>query len=134
MRRFIQIIVVVCALVLVTGCAHVRKDRQAKQLEAATSSYRQALRWGYVDAALSYLHPDVATPDALEHLARIRITSYDEVRPAMWINETTATQVARIEYVILDQQRVDSLLDQQEWRFDPEQGGWLLHSPLPRFE
>jgi uncharacterized protein YceK len=117
---------------LLSGCGKVREEGKSNALEAATTAYGSAIRWGYYETALGYLHPDkrAEMPAGLED---IRVTSYDVVQPPLRQDEESATQVVRIEYLHEDVQRVKNLTDRQTWRYDPEAKGWWLHSGLPAF-
>lgn len=120
------------AALLIPGCGKVREEGKSNALEAATTAYGSAIRWGYYETALGYLHPDkrVELPAGIES---IRVTSYDVVQPPLRQDEDGATQVVRIEYLHEDVQRVKSLTDRQTWRYDPEAKGWWLYSGLPAF-
>ena len=95
--------------------------RTARQdaLEAATDAYAAALRWGYYETAVGYLHPEkrkvVEVPKAL---ANIRVTRYDVVQPPVPVGETERVQVVQIDYLHQDVQSVRSLTDRQTWRYD----------------
>ena len=62
------------------------------------------------------------------------MTAYDVVRPPVMLDATTASQTARIQYVLEDRQRVRNLLDRQRWVYDPEVKAWWLDTPIPSFE
>lgn len=69
-----------------------------------------------------------------KYLENIRVTSYDVVQPPVRSDESTATQIAQIEYLHEDVQRVRKLSDRQEWRYDPATETWWLHSGVPAFK
>jgi len=121
--------------VLSVGCAMVEKDRRALGLEAATTGYQSALRWGYYETAFGFLHPDqrkdVERPEALDGL---RITGYDVVQPPVMQDDDTASQIVVIDYLFEDAQVVRRLTDRQVWRWDDQLKSWWLDSGLPRFE
>jgi hypothetical protein len=114
------------------GCGTVKRDKQNNALEAATSGYRKALRWGYYEVAYGYLHPSSRTP-VPPHMKNISVTGYEVVQPPVRTGEDTATQVAHIEYIQDDVQRMRSISDRQQWRWDPDAGTWWLHSGIPDF-
>ena len=120
------------AAVLVAGCSTVDREKKTQALEAASTAYGKALRWGYYETAYGYLHPDLHTevPEALEN---VRVTSYEVAQPAVLKGETQAEQVVQIEYVLRDEQVVRKVLDRQDWRFDDKTKTWWLHSPVPAF-
>jgi hypothetical protein len=127
-------LVVLIPLLSNVGCASLTDDKIATRLENATSGYRQSIRWGYWDAAVGFLHPDERSDIDPETLGNIRVTSYEVVQPPVIADDVTAVQLVRIEYVLNDRQRLESLADRQQWRYDDEMKAWWLHSGLPRFK
>jgi hypothetical protein len=127
-------LVVLIPLLSNVGCAGLTDDKIATRLENATSGYRQSIRWGYWDAAVGFLHPDERLDIDPETLGNIRVTSYEVVQPPVIADDVTAVQLVRIEYVLNDRQRLESLADRQQWRYDDEMKAWWLHSGLPRFK
>jgi hypothetical protein len=127
-------LVVLIPLLSNVGCASLTDDKIATRLENATSGYRQSIRWGYWDAAVGFLHPDERLDIDPETLGNIRVTSYEVVQPPVIADDVTAVQLVRIEYVLNDRQRLESLADRQQWRYDDKMKAWWLHSGLPRFK
>lgn len=122
------------------GCGQVKEDKQKLLLDSATSGYRQSIRWGYYEAAVGFLHPDVRADIDFDALNNIRVTGYEVVVPAV-IGDggsavqpaVTAVQLVQIEYVLNDRQLLKRLADRQEWRYDDERESWWLQSGLPTF-
>ncbi|UHD14638.1 hypothetical protein [Thiocapsa bogorovii] len=116
------------------GCAAVEKDRRALALQAATTGYQSALRWGYYETALGFLHPDQRKSGELpEAFSELRITGYDVTLPPVVQADDSATQVVVIDYLFEDAQVVKQLTDRQVWRWDAATNTWWLESGLPRF-
>jgi hypothetical protein len=116
------------------GCAVVEKDRRAVGLQAATSGYQSALRWGYYDTALGFLHPDQRKTGEIPAIfTEMRVTGYDVTQPPIIQADDSATQVVVIHYLFEDAQVVKELTDRQVWRWDDGIGTWWLHSGLPKF-
>jgi len=122
------------AMLSILGCTSLKEDKVAELLENATSSYRQSIRWGYWDAAIGFLHPDKRMDVDPEALDNIRVTGFEVVQPPVIGDDLTAVQLVRIEYVLNDRQRLESLADRQEWRYEKEMKTWWLHSGLPKFK
>jgi len=115
------------------GCARVAENRKARLLESAVEGYRQALRWGDYDAALGFVSPEARADVDLAPLANVRVVRYDVARPLVMVATDRAEQVVHIGYVRLDRQRLETLTDRQEWRYDAARAAWWLHSALPGF-
>ena len=130
----IALTLAVLVATLAGGCATYREDRKQDALEAATNAYAAALRWGYYETAIGYLHPDKRkVVDVPKELPNIRVTRYDVVQPPIPSGEDIAVQVVQIDYLHQDVQRMKSLSDRQEWRYDPAIKTWWLNSGLPVF-
>lgn len=131
------ILLLLAITLLAQGCARVQKEQKIQGLEAATTAYGNALRWGYYEMAWNYLDPALLarlSPDAL-NLKGVRLTAYEVIQPPIILAEdqTQAEQRVQIEYVRQETQVVRSLSDHQVWRHDEASGGWRLHSPPPHF-
>ena len=122
-------------LLVIAGCGQVQREKKTRGLEAATTAYGNALRWGYPETAWNYLAPAVRGGLSPEQLAlkHIRVTGYEVVQPALLVDEEQeqAEQEVRIDYVRHDTQVVRSLNDHQRWRYEESSGGWRLVSDPP---
>ena len=115
------------------SCRSLKEHSQAAALESTLEGYRAVMRWSYFDSVHGFLDPKARAP--LPHgLDNVRVTAYDVVRPPVMLDATTASQTARIQYVLEDRQRVRILLDRQRWVYDPQAKAWWLDTPLPSFE
>jgi len=96
------------------------------------TAYGNAIRWGYYDTAYGFV-PAAERKSIPQHLDNIRVTSYEVVQPPFMKDEESAEQVARIEYVHKDVQRVRSLANRQLWHYEKTTNRWWLMSGLPDF-
>jgi hypothetical protein len=122
---------------LLAACSTVQSDKRALALQAATTAYESAMRWGYFETAYGYLHPDLrAGKDLPAVLKNLRVTGYEVVQPPVVTDkgQAEATQIVNIDYLYEDRQVVKSITDRQVWRYDPRLGTWWLNSGLPRFQ
>lgn len=115
------------------GCAGMQESKQASALLSTADAYRKALRWGYWDAAVDFLHPAARKGLDLSPLANVRVTGTEVVRATTITPQNTAAQLVRIDYVLENEQRVKQVIDRQDWRWDDSRNGWLLYSGLPAF-
>lgn len=122
------------AVLFVSGCASYREDRKQDALEAATTAYGSALRWGYYETAVGYLHPEKRKlAEVPKALTDIRVTRYDVVQPPIPSGDDRV-QVVQIDYLHENVQALRSLSDRQTWRYDPDSKTWWLYSGLPAFK
>jgi len=121
------------SLVTLGGCGSIEKSKKNTALEAALSTYREAIRWGYFETAYGYIHPE-KRKGAPPNLENIRVTSYEVMQAPLLKDEQNAEQVVRIEYVHRDEQKLRSLSDRQLWRYDEATKSWWLYSGVPRFK
>jgi len=130
-----RMLVVLAAVLCACGCASYREDRRHDALEAATNAYAAALRWGYYETAVGYLHPGKRkVAEIPKTLTNIRVTRYDVVQPPIPTGDDDRVQVVQIDYLHEDVQSVHSLTDRQTWRYEPESKTWWLYSGLPAFK
>lgn len=133
-HRILSLHLCLFMLIALNGCVQVKEERKHRLLESATSGYRQAIRWGYHDAAVQFIDPEARPEDPLTLFENIRVTSYETVRPPIVLDDDKAEQLVRIEYVQRDRQRMESLADRQQWRYDEQTSSWWLTSGLPAFK
>ncbi|MBK1647798.1 hypothetical protein [Rhabdochromatium marinum] len=134
MRRIHPLLLLLCAaVVMLNGCERIKEERKHQLLESATSGYRQALRWGYYDAAIQFIKPEERPEAPSERLKNIRVTGYEVVQPPVMTEADQAVQMVRIEYVLRDRQRLESLAERQHWQYDQEASAWWLTTGLPTF-
>lgn len=121
------------AALMLAGCGAIREEKKTSALEAAVTAYGSAIRWGYYETAFGYVHPDKrkALP---ANIGDIQVTNYDVVQPPVMQDDDSATQIAQIDYVLRDVQRVRSVSDRQLWRYDQKTKTWWLHSGVPTFK
>lgn len=128
----VWLLVALCLATALAGCAKVEKESKSLGLESATNGYRQSIRWGYWEAAVGFLHPEVRVDVDFDALANVRVTSYEVVVPPVMDNDK-AIQVVQLEYVLNDRQTVKKVADRQVWQYDAARESWWLHSGLPAF-
>lgn len=123
------------AVLMLSACGTIEKDRRTLGLQASTAGYQSAMRWGYYETALGYLHPDQRKGRTVPtELKGVRLTGYDVVQPPLMQEDNTATQIVEIEYLHEDRQVVKHVTDRQTWRWDDKLKSWWLQSGLPKLE
>lgn len=127
---------IITAIVLTTpllvGCSELMESKLDTTLETTLSAYHTAMRWGDGATLVNY-HRQGDKQASTEPLAGVRVLSYEVRRPPIFVSELRVMQVVEIQYVVNDTQRVRSILDHQEWHYQPDKNIWQLHSPWPSF-
>jgi hypothetical protein len=135
MHKAYQLTLILClAFIPLHGCKQIKEERKHRLLEDATSKYRQAIRWGYYDAASQLLKHEEGAEKPPINLENIRVTGYEVLRPPVIHEADKAEQLVRIDYVLSDRQRLESLSDRQQWIYDQDTSSWWLASGLPAFK
>lgn len=130
--RHLPFALFLAAFLALSGCGTINKEKKSTAMDAALTTYGEAIRWAYWDTAYGYIHPDKRKA-APEYLDNVRVTNYDVVQPPVMRSDEELEQVARIEYVHKDTQRVRTLSDRQIWSYDEESNAWWLQSGVPQF-
>jgi uncharacterized protein YceK len=111
----VKIALALLVVALLGGCSSLLGNKKESALEATLSEYQSAMRWGYWSTLMGY-RGDKAPP--------VPALNFDNIR-------VTVLQVAEIQYVLSDQQRVHRVFDKQEWRYNEKTGQWRLFSSFP---
>lgn len=120
---------------LLLGCAGTSGSRD-KALTEVLRSYAATVRWGDLTQAAAFIDPALADRHTLsrldqERMAQVRVAYYRDDAGPMMIAEDRAAQVVEIGLVNIHTRVQRSVIDRQEWRWDPEARRWWLVSGLP---
>jgi hypothetical protein len=112
------------------ACAH---DIGTLKMEEQLGAYGAALRWNRYDQALDSLVPSLRADYRLQSFGNVHVTSYNPLYSRESGDRSTLSQKVEIRYLLGNEGAEKSLIDQQTWLFDQEQGQWFLQSGLPNF-
>ncbi len=128
-------ILVLALCALVGGGCVIMNDQRALALQAATSRYESAIRWGYFETAYGFVDPALRKGKDLPALYKdLRLTGYEVVQQPMEADKGKATQIVTIDYLHEDRQSMMTLTDRQVWQYDKDLKNWWLVSGLPAFK
>lgn len=125
----------VLATLLLAACA--TDKPQGDALEQRLDSYESTLRYsGDLTQAVGFLDPEWLKahpiPELeLERLRQVQVTGY-QAGDVQAVDDLHVLQVVRMEVVNIHTQQARSVIDRQEWRYDPEGKMWWLTSGLPK--
>jgi len=129
--RLTRVLAVAGGLLLAAGCA---QDsvllRQAGRLQA----YQSAVRWGHFDQAAAFQDGVSPPRRATDRLRDIRVTDYEITRRREAEDRLSLHQTVAIRYYHLGDGVEKTLIDEQDWRYDPERDDWVVDTALPDFE
>lgn len=128
--RYIFLIVVLS--LGLTACQSLDLRRDARKLEQTLSTYATAVRWQPLASSYAFLDPKIQPETLPDGLGNIRVTGYEVNAAPRQLAEDRVTQSVLIEYVLIDQQAVRSLVDQQLW-VRSDKGVWQRANPIPEF-
>lgn len=117
-----------------TGCA--TDSQKTKSLDFTLLQYEQAIRWSQWDGAvdflaLEYQQNNPITRLDMDRLRLFRVTQYTVRSSIPFDNGIAVRQVVEIRLFNKNRAVEKTLIDQQEWRYQPENERWFLHSGLP---
>ncbi|RLJ22550.1 asparagine synthetase [bacterium endosymbiont of Escarpia laminata] len=121
-------------LLVLSGCQTMDERKQSSALEDTLRRYEGTIRWGNVDNAQGFRAPDAGGDPPARARADLRVTSYEVVQGPTMLDETTAVQIADIQYTFDESPVLRSLVDQQVWKYDETKKHWQLQTPVPRFK
>jgi hypothetical protein len=136
-RRTVLVTLAALAALAPAGCATSKKG-DIKILESTLMAHGSVMRFGKVVDALAFVDPDVRakhppTSFELSRWEQLRVGGYHE-QPYVLTDPLHALQVVEIELINNHTQAVRSIVDRQQWRFDPEQKRWWLMTGLPKLD
>jgi len=102
----------------------------------AFRQYETIVRWSQWDAAADFIAPAYLAEHPItlldmERLRLFRVTAYEVRSMAVFDEGMTARQTVEIKMFNNKQAVERTILDDQEWRYNPESKRWQLHSGLP---
>ncbi|MEJ8567102.1 hypothetical protein [Elongatibacter sediminis] len=131
MKRAPQVMLLLA--VLITACV---PNPVEKSRSEAFKQYETIVRWSQWDAAVDFLSPEYLAEHPItrldmDRLRLFRVTQYT-IRSARVFDEgRAAEQVVEIRLFNTNQAVERTIMDRQEWRYNPDRERWQLHSGLP---
>ena len=123
-------------LFLITGCASLSEEKQGELFETASFSYEQAIFFGKYETAYSFTKdaaPEKQVTD-LGRLKKIKVTSYELIAVKVSKDRNIVNQRVEISYYFLNSMVEKTIVDNQLWKYYPEEKIWYLESGLPDFK
>jgi len=123
-------------LALALGLTACTSNPAEKKLGETFKQYETIVRWSQWDAAADFIsaeyqieHP--ITRLEMDRLRLFKVTSYTVRSTGIFDEGMTARQAVEIKMFNSRQGVERTIIDEQEWRYNPETELWKLHSGLP---
>ena len=121
---------------LVLALAACTSNPSDKKRTEALKQYETIVRWSQWDAAADFIAMDYQlehpiTRLEMDRLRLFRVTAYTVRSTGVYDDGMTMKQVVEIKLFNTKQAVERTIIDNQEWRFNPEIENWKLHSGLP---
>jgi hypothetical protein len=123
-------------LILLLGlsaCQTLDTRSDARKLESTLDSYGTAVRWQPLASLYGYLQPELQPAAPPAGLDNIRVTGYEITGAPRQLAKDRVVQSVTIEYVLVDSQRLRTLVDNQLW-VRTKDGDWERANPIPDFK
>lgn len=107
-----------------------------KSRSEAFKQYETIIRWSQWDAAVNFIAPEYlaehpVTRLDMDRLRLFRVTQYAIRSTNISDDGMSARQTVVIGMFNTNQAVERTIIDEQEWRYNPDAERWLLWSPLP---
>lgn len=98
--------------------------------------YETIVRWSQWDAAVDFIAPEYLVENPIsrldmDRLRMFQVTAYTVRSMGMLDEGLTARQLVEIRLFNKARAVEQTVIDEQEWRYNEERKRWLLHSGLP---
>jgi hypothetical protein len=133
----IKTIYFICfCLFLTTACASLSGVKQEDLFETVSFSYEQAIFFGKYEAAHGFTKVEAPKEHVtdLKRFKMIKVTSYELIALKALEDRNIVTQRVEISYYFLDSLVEKTIVDNQLWKYYPEEKIWYLESGLPDFK
>ena len=123
-------------ILMLSGFAACSSNQVDKSRAEVFKQYETMVRWSQWDAAAEfiaseYLEQHPITRLEMDRLRLFRVTQYTLRFAGIYDDGMTARQVVEISMFNTNQAVERTIVDEQEWRYNPTTKQWRLYSGLP---
>jgi hypothetical protein len=121
---------------LIAGCATFTEKNYQDQFDTTSRAYEKAILLGKYELADSFrkMHASEKQSSNFETLKKIKVTSYELLAVNVSKDKSLVNQKVEIKYYHVNYLIEKTIIDNQLWRYYPEEKVWLLESGLPDFQ
>jgi len=133
MKSFLSITSCALAALLLTSCVTPKRE---KDLQETLQKYEMMIRWSQWDAATDFIAPEYLEEHPLtrldmDRLHLFRVTQYIVRTSGLYDDGNAMQQQVEIHLYNKNRALEQTVMDQQEWKWDAERQRWMLESGLP---
>jgi hypothetical protein len=119
---------------LCSGCAGIAGKGRMEDFRRISKAYEWALESANYRGAAGYLDPSIDRPPIdFKRYANIKVSEYTITRSDTSDDQQVIRQDVELQYFLLDQSIVKTIMDHQVWRYSEAEDVWLLQTGLPGF-
>ena len=127
--------VILLLIALITsGCASVDDSKKTITLDSALRQYERSIRWAEFEAANTLRRQSTDATTNAAHLKSVRVTAYDTLAKTESENRSKAKVDVEIRYYNEYTMKEVTIIDHQQWEYDPDGKTWFITSPMPAFK
>ena len=121
-------------ILMLAGCAGLAQQSRLENFSETTDAYEQALLIADYYLAAKYINPLKIdqTPD-LKKYKNIKIVEYQITHVNVSTDQMEIKQEVKIQYFLLNSNRLRTSHDSQIWHYQPKHKAWFLETGLPVF-
>ena len=118
-------------LLLCSGCAGIAGKSRMEDFRRISKAYEWALESANYRGAAGYLDPSIDRPPVdFKRYANIKVSEYTITRTETSDDQRVIRQDVELQYFLLDQSIVKTIMDHQVWRYRDADDVWLLQTGL----
>jgi hypothetical protein len=123
-------------VLLLSGCASLEEKNQQGLFETTTRAYEKALLLGKYEVASSFRKVQASEKQSVnfDRLKKIKVTSYELLTVKVSADQSLVNQTVEIQYYHINYFIEKTIVDNQLWKYYPEEKLWFLESNLPDFK
>ena len=126
-------VLIILTLLGFAACSSSQVDKSRAEV---FKQYETMVRWSQWDAAAEFIAPEYLeqhpiTRLEMDRLRLFRVTQYTLRFAGIYDDGMTARQVVEISMFNTNQAVERTIVDEQEWRYNPTTKQWRLYSGLP---
>lgn len=133
-RSAVTCFLISLVVLLCSGCAGFAGISRIDDFRRISKAYEWALESANYRGAAGYLDSSIDRPPIdFKRYTNIKVSEYTITRTETSDDQRVIRQDVELQYFLLDQSIVKTIMDHQVWRYRDADDRWLLQTGLPEF-